>query len=198
MWSRASLRFRPASVLRWRDRQKILSGDFVMASTLLFEPPLHVAIIMDGNGRWASRRGMSRIAGHRAGGETIRRVVEAAPKLGIGTLTLYAFSADNWRRPAAEVDALMRLFRRFLRVEPPGLAINGVRLSVIGRRDRLPGGLVRDIAAAERMTAAGAALHLRIAIDYSAREAILRAAASCPPGEPLTLHAFRQLPGGYP
>jgi len=139
---------------------------------------------------------MARIAGHRAGGEAIRRVVEAAPRLGIGTLTLYAFSADNWRRPAIEVDALMRLFRRFLQVEPAGLAARGVRLSVIGRRDRLPKNLVRAIGAAERMTAPGAALHLRIAIDYSAREAILRAAAGCPPGEPPTPEAFARLLGG--
>ncbi len=170
-----------------------------MQSYLSSEKTLHVAIIMDGNGRWATRRGMPRIAGHRAGGETIRRVVAAAPGLGVGTLTLYAFSADNWRRPAAEVDALMRLFRRFLRVEPAKLAANGIRLSVIGRRDRLPGGLVRAIEAAERMTAPGAALHLRIAIDYSAREAILRAAASFPSGEPLASEeAFARLLGGRP
>jgi undecaprenyl diphosphate synthase len=159
---------------------------------------LHIAIIMDGNGRWAARRGMPRLAGHRAGGEALRRVVEAAPGLGIGTLTLYAFSADNWRRPAAEVDALMRLFRRFLRVEPAGLAANGVRLTVIGRRDRLSGRLVHAVDAAERMTAFGATLHLRIAIDYSAREAILRAAANCPPGEPPSAEAFGRLLGGYP
>ena len=151
---------------------------------------------MDGNGRWAARRGMARVVGHRAGAEAIRRVVEAAPALGIGTLSLYAFSADNWRRPAAEVDALMGLFRRFLQVEPAGLAARGVRLSVIGRRDRLPERLVRAIAAAERMTAPGAALHLRIAIDYSAREAILRAAASCPPGEPPTPQGIAGLLGG--
>jgi undecaprenyl diphosphate synthase len=170
-----------------------------MESTFPLEKRMHVAIIMDGNGRWAARRGMPRIAGHRAGGETIRRVVEVAPKLGIGTLTLYAFSADNWRRPAAEVDALMRLFRRFLRVEPVDLAANGVRLNVIGRRDRLSGGLVRAIEAAERTTAApGAVLHLRIAIDYSAREAILRAAATCPPGEPPMPAAFGRLLGGRP
>lgn len=169
-----------------------------MTSTLLSEGRLHVAIIMDGNGRWASRHGMPRLAGHRAGGEALRRVVEAAPGLGIGTLTLYAFSSDNWRRPPAEVDALMRLFRRFLRTEPASLAADGARLSVIGRRDRLPRGLVRAIDAAERMTAPGATLHLRIAIDYSARAAILRAAASFPSGALPTPEAFGQLLGGYP
>src|ERR1700722_14756844 len=141
---------------------------------------------------------MPRIAGHRAGGKTLRRVVAAAPGFGVGTLTLYAFSADNWRRPAAEVDALMRLFRRFLRAAPAKLAANGIRLSVIGRRDRLPCGLVRAIEAAERMTAPGAALHLRIAIDYSAREAILRAAASFLSGEPPAPQAFGRLLGGRP
>jgi undecaprenyl diphosphate synthase len=170
----------------------------MLESTLSRNSRLHVAIIMDGNGRWATRLGMPRIAGHRAGGETIRRIVEAAPALGVGTLTLYAFSADNWRRPPAEVDALMRLFRRFLQAEPVSLAANGVRLSVIGRRDRLPRGLVRVIEIAERSTASGAELHLRIAIDYSARESILRAAAGCQPGEPLTPDAFGRLLGGRP
>jgi len=126
-----------------------------MKSTLSLESnPLHVAIIMDGNGRWAARRGMARIAGHRAGGEAIRRVVEAAPRLGIGTLTLYAFSADNWRRPAIEVDALMRLFRRFLQVEPAGLA---ARRRAPERHRAPPTGCLKTWSArlepAERMTA---------------------------------------------
>jgi undecaprenyl diphosphate synthase len=160
--------------------------------------PLHVAIIMDGNGRWATRRGLPRVAGHRAGTETIRRVVEAAPGLGIGTLTLYAFSADNWCRPRAEVDALMRMFGRFLRVEPVNLVANGVRLSVIGRRDRVPRRLCDAIDAAERQTACGARFHLRVAIDYSARDAILRAAAGCMRDAPPTQAAFGRLLGGRP
>src|SRR5438067_11593797 len=98
---------------------------------------LHAAIIMDGNGRWAAGRGLPRIAGHRAGARTVRRIVEAAPDLGIGTLTLFAFSSDNWLRPPAEVSALMRLFAVHLRSESEELRRNGVRLSVIGRRDRL-------------------------------------------------------------
>jgi undecaprenyl diphosphate synthase len=133
---------------------------------------LHVAIVMDGNGRWAARRGLPRTAGHRAGAEAVRRVVEAAPGLGISALTLFAFSADNWKRPAGEVAALMRLFARSLRTETPQLVENGVRLTVIGRRDRLPAPLVAAIAAAERATAAGTRLELRLAVDYSARWAI--------------------------
>lgn len=138
---------------------------------------LHVGIIMDGNGRWATRRGLPRFAGHEAGVEAIRRVMEAAPERGIGTLTLYAFSSDNWRRPEAEVSFLMMLLRRYLRNETRSLVRNDVRLTVIGRRDRLPDGLAGAIGEAEAATAGGRALHMRIAIDYSARDAILKAAA---------------------
>ena len=133
---------------------------------------LHVAIVMDGNGRWAERRGLPRVAGHRVGAEAVRRAVQAAPELGIGALTLFAFSADNWRRPAREVNSLMRLFARHLRAETPRCVRNGVRLRVIGRRDRIPGPLVDAIATAEAATAAGTTLQLRIAVDYSARESI--------------------------
>jgi undecaprenyl diphosphate synthase len=132
---------------------------------------------MDGNGRWATRRGLSRLRGHEAGVEAIRRIVEAAPDQGIGTLTLYAFSTDNWRRPRAEVSALMGLLRFYLANEIESLVRNGVRLHVIGRRDRLPDGIADAIARAEIATAAGETLHLRIAVDYSARDAILNAAA---------------------
>ena len=140
---------------------------------------LHVAIIMDGNGRWGTRRSLPRATGHRAGAEAVRRTVAAAPALGIGALTLYAFSADNWTRPQSEVAVLMRLFARYLRRETPQLAERGVRLTMIGRRDRLPAPLVSAIAAAERATVAGSVLHLRIAVDYSARAAI-RAGALIP------------------
>src|SRR5688572_14176649 len=99
---------------------------------------IHAAIIMDGNGRWATRRGMPRQAGHAAGVEALGRVVEAAPDLGVGTLTVYAFSADNWQRPQAEVGALMGLLRRYVEAEMRRLAEGGARLTVIGRRDRLP------------------------------------------------------------
>jgi undecaprenyl diphosphate synthase len=141
------------------------------------DPGWHVAIIMDGNGRWATWRGLPRSAGHRAGVKAVRRVVEAAPGLGIGTLTLFAFSSDNWRRPDPEVRALMGLLRHYLRADVRELIENGVRLSVIGRRDRLPEGLSREIAAVEQASALGKRLHLQIAIDYSARDAILQAAA---------------------
>jgi len=137
---------------------------------------IHVAVIMDGNGRWAVRRGLPRSAGHHAGVDAIRRVVEAAPQLGIGTLSLFAFSSDNWARPAEEVQILMALFGRFLRDEAGPLRANEVRLSVIGRRDRLPPEVVSAIAAAEALTARGTRLHLRVAIDYSSRDAILEAA----------------------
>jgi undecaprenyl diphosphate synthase len=137
---------------------------------------LHVGIIMDGNGRWATRRGLSRLRGHEAGVEAIRRVVEAAPDQGVGTLTLYAFSTDNWRRPKTEVAGLMTLLRFYLASEVQSLVKNGVRLTVIGRRDRLPDGIASAIAKAEAATANGDVLNLRIAIDYSARDAILNAA----------------------
>jgi len=131
---------------------------------------------MDGNGRWAVARGHARMAGHEAGADAVRRVVEAAPELGISTLTLFAFSADNWRRPPLEVGALMRLFRSFLAREARQAAERGVRIAVIGRRDRLPTGLVRAIEKAEEVTAQADRFLLRIAVDYSARDAILRAA----------------------
>ncbi len=137
----------------------------------------HVAIIMDGNGRWARARGKPRAAGHLAGVDTVRRIVEGASSLGVGTLTLYAFSADNWSRPAAEVHALMRLFRRSLAAEVGRCLANGVRMTIVGRRDRLPSVLIRTIESAEAQTVHGRALWLRIAIDYSSRDAILRAAA---------------------
>src|SRR5262245_45313500 len=98
---------------------------------------LHTGIIMDGNGRWALARGLPRIAGHKAGVETVRRIVEAAPDAGIGVLTLFAFSSDNWRRPAPEVQALMGMMERYLEKETGQLVEKGVRLEVIGRRDRL-------------------------------------------------------------
>jgi undecaprenyl diphosphate synthase len=139
---------------------------------------LHVAIIMDGNGRWAARRGLPRTAGHRAGISAVRRVVERAADVGMGCLTLYAFSSDNWRRPSAEVEAIFRLLRIFLRIETARLRKNGVRLQVIGRRDRLPQSALRAIENVERATEAGRRLHLRIAIDYSSRDAIARAAAN--------------------
>src|SRR5262245_20403540 len=153
---------------------------------------LHTGIIMDGNGRWALARGLARIAGHRAGVDAAGRIVEAAPDLGIGILTLFAFSSDNWRRPAEEVDALMRLMEIYLQNETPRCIEQGVRLEVIGRRDRLDRDLRDSIADAEHATAAGRRLWLRIAVDYSARDAILAAARRVPE---LSLDAFEDAIG---
>ena len=150
---------------------------------------IHVAIVMDGNGRWARARGRPRVVGHRVGARAARRVVEAAPGLGIGTLTLYAFSSDNWRRPRAEVRSLMRLFRAYLRAEVRTCVERGVRIQVIGRRDRLEPGLREAIEAAESATVMGRELLLRVAIDYSGRDAIV-AAARAAGGEALTRDAF--------
>ncbi len=138
---------------------------------------LHVAILLDGNGRWAASRGLARSEGHRAGVDAVRRVVRAAPALGIGTLTLYAFSSDNWGRPPAEVASLLALLETYFRNDASRCAAEGVRLRVIGRRDRIPPSLSQAIEVAERTTASGRMLELRIAVDYSARDAILR--ASC-------------------
>lgn len=142
---------------------------------------MHVAIIMDGNGRWAARRGLKRSAGHQAGARTVRRIVEAATRGPVDILTLYAFSSDNWSRPAHEVATLMRLFKRYLQSEVARCVDNGVRLNVIGRRDRLSADLVRIIERSENVTAEGSKLTLQLAVDYSARDAIARAAAESGP-----------------
>jgi undecaprenyl diphosphate synthase len=167
-----------------------------MQSTL--SSKLHVAIIMDGNGRWAAARGLPRTAGHEAGVKAIRRTIEAAPDQGIGTVTLYAFSCDNWQRPPAEVSALMGLLRAYLRKETARLGRSGIRLTVIGRRDRLPNGIAAAIARAEEATAGGDKLHLRIAVDYSARNAILEAAARAAGPDDLSRDGFSRLITGDP
>jgi undecaprenyl diphosphate synthase len=158
---------------------------------------LHVAIIMDGNGRWATRRGLPRIAGHRAGVAALQRIVERAPDVGIRCLTVYAFSSDNWRRPASEVQGIFWLLRAFLRLETDRLRQRGARLQVIGRRDRLAQAVLRAIDKAEYATAAGHRLDLRVAIDYSSRDAIVRAAtdatAALKKGELCTLDALEPL-----
>ncbi len=135
---------------------------------------MHVAIILDGNGRWARERNRPRLMGHRAGARAVRQAVEAAPSLGIRTLSLYAFSADNWKRPAAEVAGLMALLGEFIARETGPLTAQGVRLAFIGRRDRLTPALAQALAGAEAATAGGSRLELRIALDYSARAAIER------------------------
>jgi undecaprenyl diphosphate synthase len=137
---------------------------------------IHVAIISDGNGRWATSKGLPRSAGHRAGAETVRELIAAAPCLGIHTLTLFALSSANWQRPATEVAAILRLLQEYLLLETTRCMEEGVRINVIGRRDRLPANLRQVISDAEAATAAGTRLQLRLAIDYSAREAIFVAA----------------------
>jgi undecaprenyl diphosphate synthase len=149
---------------------------------------IHLALIMDGNGRWATRRGLPRVAGHRAGADAVRRTVEAAPDNGISVLTLYAFSEDNWQRPGREVDALMQLFRRFLHQETATCLENGVRLNVIGRRDRLDRTLRMAIERAELATRGCTRLLVRLAVDYSSRSAIQVAAEGATPG--ITREAF--------
>jgi len=148
---------------------------------------LHVAIIMDGNGRWATGRGLPRVAGHRAGVSSVRRVVEHAPDLGVRRLTLYAFSSDNWSRPAPEVESIFGLLRAYLRLETRKLRERGVQLQIIGRRDRLPKLVMREIEAAEFATARGRGLHLRVAIDYSSRHAIACATAEASAARALNL-----------
>jgi undecaprenyl diphosphate synthase len=141
-------------------------------------PPhtLHVAIISDGNGRWATSRGLPRSAGHRVGAQNARRIIEAAPRLGIRTLTLFALSSANWKRPDAEVSAILRLLHEYLLTETSRCIEEGVHVSIIGRRDRLPATLRQTIVDSEAATLHGTRLHLRLAIDYSAREAIYQAA----------------------
>ncbi|HLZ91226.1 MAG TPA: polyprenyl diphosphate synthase [Candidatus Acidoferrum sp.] len=135
-----------------------------------------MAIISDGNGRWATSRGLPRSAGHRAGAQTARRIIAAAPGMGIHTLTLFALSSANWKRPAGEVKGILRLLHEYLLAETSNCMAEGVRLSIIGRRDRLPAVLRDTIVDSEAATAGGSRLHLRLAIDYSAREAIFHAA----------------------
>ena len=162
----------------------------------MIQSALHVAIIMDGNGRWATARGMPRAAGHHAGARTVRRIVRAAPGLGIGTLTLYAFSGDNWKRPGREVATLMRIFRSYLAAESATCVEHGVRLAIIGRRDRLPTPLLAAVESAEAATRGGTTLDLRIGVDYSAQDAILGAAQrvrAAPDGSPLDRAAFGRL-----
>jgi undecaprenyl diphosphate synthase len=168
---------------RWQDPQPAPRAD---------RDRFHVAINMDGNGRWALVRGRPREEGHVQGATAVRRTVEAAPGLGITTLTLYAFSSDNWRRPRGEVENLMFLFEKYLGSECDHLTDRGVRLSVIGRRDRLAQSLMRSIEHVEACTSDGSSLHLRIAMDYSARDALLAAASRVAMGVPPTRQAFER------
>jgi len=166
--------------------------------------PRHIAVIMDGNGRWANTRGRPRTFGHAAGARAVKQTVEAARRLQIEALTLYAFSSDNWRRPETEVAALMALFRRYLAAETQRCIENGIRLTVIGRRDRLGSTLRRAIESSEEATAQGRDMHLRVAVDYSSRDILVEAAARMRSG-PFTREAFAEaiaaaahVPNGIP
>jgi len=140
------------------------------------DAPVHVAIIMDGNGRWAKARGLPRTAGHRRGADSVRRAVETARELGVSYLTLYGFSSENWKRPAHEIDDLMGLLRLYLRSEIKELRRNGVRVRVIGDRERLPADIVDLIEGAESGTVVNTALTLIVALSYGARAEITAAA----------------------
>ena len=138
--------------------------------------PRHVAIIMDGNGRWASARGLPRVAGHRAGAQAVRRAVESSIRHGVGWLTLYAFSSENWRRPEAEVSDLTGLLRHYLRHEVAELHAEGVRMRVIGERERFDEDLRHELARSERLTAGNARLNLTMALSYGGRSELVAAA----------------------
>jgi len=160
-----------------------LPSNLALQSTSRLKPP-HLALIMDGNGRWATRRGLPRSAGHRQGAKAVRRVVESAARLGVGTLTLYAFSSDNWRRPQTEVDVLMALFRRFLIQEIPTCRRHGVKVRVIGHRHRLKEDVSDAIERCEAATEGEGRMTLRLAVDYSSRELLAKAARSVVDGDP--------------
>jgi undecaprenyl diphosphate synthase len=154
---------------------------------------MHVAIIMDGNGRWATQRGLPRTAGHVEGAKAVRTTVESAARADIKVLTLYAFSSANWARPAAEITALMRLFGQYLFTETRRCLEQSIRVNVIGRRDRLSENLLRSIEQSERLSAAGERMLLRIAVDYSSQYSVVEAARRAAPRADLTSEDFHRL-----
>ena len=154
-----------------------ITRQLTLEAPLLAAHPLHVAIICDGNGRWASSQMLPRSAGHRAGAAAARGVIGSAPQLRIHTLTLFALSSANWARPSAEVNAILDILREYLREETARCLNQGIRLNVIGRRDRIPPALRETIADAEALTSKGQTLHLRLAVDYSARHSLFQAAS---------------------
>src|SRR5271170_3983823 len=154
---------------------------------------MHVAIIMDGNGRWATQRGQPRTAGHVEGAKAVRTAVEVAARAGIDTLTIYAFSSANWARPATEITALMRLFGQYLFTETRRCVEQSIRINVIGRRDRLGENLLRSIEQSERSSAAGSGMVLRIAVDYSSQHSIMQAARRTDGNTDLGTEDFRRL-----
>jgi len=162
-----------------------------LPKTLAASPPrFHVAIICDGNGRWATSRGLPRSAGHHAGADAARSIIRCAPHLGIHTLTLFALSSANWKRPPAEVSAILQILQEYLRAETEHCLDEGIRLSILGRRDRLPLPLREAIANAEALTCKGKGLHLRLAVDYSARHCLFQAASKFYKATDLSTEAF--------
>jgi undecaprenyl diphosphate synthase len=151
---------------------------------------LHVAIICDGNGRWASSRALPRTLGHRQGAQAAQSVIRCAPHLGIHTLTLFALSSANWKRPQAEITGILRILHEYILTETSHCLDSGIRLSIIGRRDRMPAPLREAVADAEALTANCTNLHLRLAVDYSARQAIFQAATRFYKATKLSSEAF--------
>jgi undecaprenyl diphosphate synthase len=171
------------------------SPDETLARQVLFDQlPSHVAIIMDGNGRWAAQRHLPRVEGHRAGIDSVRDVVEASARLGIGVLTLYAFSVENWKRPRAEVNTLMMLLKRYIRLELGTLLKNNIRFQVIGRSDELAPDVQNELDLGIRQTAANTGMLFNIALNYGGRAEIVdaarRAIASGMPAEDLDERRF--------
>ena len=152
------------------------SKDWILAQSIEAERlPSHIAIIMDGNGRWAQRRNLPRAAGHKAGMQSVRATVDTCRRLGIQALTLYAFSAENWKRPRAEVDMLWRLMRLYLRRELPEILANGIRLTCMGRLDGLPFQVREELEAAIQATAHNTGMRLNVALNYSGRAELVDA-----------------------
>src|SRR3954468_20639059 len=174
------------------------SHDEALARQVNFEQlPAHVAIIMDGNGRWAAQRHLPRVEGHRAGIDSVRDVVETSARLGIGVLTLYAFSIENWKRPRAEVNTLMMLLKRYIRLEPATLLKNNIRFQVIGRSDELAPDVQDELAVGTRQTASNTGMLFNIALNYGGRGEIVdagrRALSSRPAAETLDERQFSEL-----
>jgi len=174
-------------------QNQLLEQPFPQPAVPATAAQLHVAIICDGNGRWATSRSLPRSAGHRAGARAARNVIRCAPHLRINTLTLFALSSANWKRPSAEVAAILQILEEYLEVETPHCLDEGIRLNIIGRRDRLPEPLREAIAAAEALTANGKTLHLRLAIDYSARHSLFQAASKFYKATDLSAEAFSDI-----
>jgi undecaprenyl diphosphate synthase len=166
----------PSSINGLFEVLKPASKDWSLAKSI--DPsrlPAHIAIIMDGNGRWARRRNLPRAAGHKAGMDPVRSTIETCTRLGIRALTLYAFSAENWKRPRAEVDTLWRLLRLYISRELPDLLRNGIRFTCMGRMDQLPAPVKQELETAIEATAHNAGMRLNVAINYSGRAELVDA-----------------------